>query len=220
MHKPYMVHTTYKETIGFDGLVDRMATGRTTITKTDLAGAFQLLTEELHKAVSEGYVVKLPFGSFYLSSSGTFDQPDQPFVYGQEESNHDLRLHFRANRTEEISMAQDARIQRESYTEKSAPIVFSARSIATEEDLVAGRGDFMRIHGSHLKFDKARPELSIWFKNRQEHRASLYASIVPGTVIAQVPPGIELGQYSLIVRTSPYDKNIKETRRPAPVSIV
>ena len=49
-----------------------MATGRTAITKTDLAGAFQLLSEELHKAVSEGYVVKLPFGSFYLSASGTF----------------------------------------------------------------------------------------------------------------------------------------------------
>lgn len=53
-----------------------MATGRTAITKTDLAGAFQLLSEELHKAVSEGYVVKLPFGSFYLSASGTFDQLD------------------------------------------------------------------------------------------------------------------------------------------------
>ena len=220
VHKPYMVHTTYKETIGFDGLVDRMATGRTTITKTDLAGAFQLLSEELHKAVSEGYVVKLPFGSFYLSASGTFDQLDQPFVYGQEGSNHDLRLHFRANRAEEIGMAQDAKIQRESYADKSAPIILSACSIATEEDLVAARGDFLRIHGSHLKFDKAKSDLGVWFKNGQEHRAALYASIAPGTVIAQVPPGIEPGQYTLIVRTSPNDKIIKETRLQAPVSVV
>ncbi len=218
--KPYMVHTTYKETIGFDGLIDRMAYGRTTITKVDLAGAFQLLSEELHKAIAEGYIVKMPFGSLYLSASGTFDHLDQPFVYGQEGSNHDLRVHFRANRSEEISIAQDAKVQREFYADKSAPIVFSAASIVTEEDLVANRGDFVRIRGNHLKFDKAKPELGVWFKNGQEHRAVLYASVTPGTVIAQVPPDMQPGQYTLIVRTSTNDKDIKETHLSAPVSIL
>ncbi len=220
VNKPYVVHTAYKETIGFDGLINRMASGRTTITKPDLAGAFELLSEELHKAVAEGYVVKLPFGSFYLSASGTFDRLDEPFVYGQEGSNHDLRLHFRANRAEEIDIARDARIQRELYQDKTTPIVFSATSIQTEEALVATRGDFFRIEGNHLKFDKTNAELGVWFKNGEEHRSAVYATINPGTVIAQIPQDLPPGQYSLIIRTAPNDKDIKESRLATPVSIV
>ncbi|HUW71510.1 MAG TPA: DNA-binding domain-containing protein [bacterium] len=218
--KPYVAHTSYKEIIDFDGLVDRMATGRTTISKPDLAGTFALLSEELHKALAEGYMVKMSFGSLYLSASGTFDRIDEPFSYGQEGSNHDLRLHFRANRAEEINIARDARIQRELYQDKTGPVVFSATSIQTEEELVATQGDFFRIEGSHLKFDKSNAELGVWFKNGQEHRSALYAAINAGAVIAQVPQDLEPGQYTLIVRTSPHDKDIKESRLQAPVSIV
>lgn len=217
--QPYVVHTAHNEIIGFDGLIDRMATGRTTISRPDLAGAFQLLSEELHKAVAEGYIVKLPFGSFYLSASGTFDRLDEPFVYGQPGTNHDLRLHFRANRTEEINIARDAHIQRQLYQDKTGPLLFSATSIQTEEELVATRGDFFRIEGNHLKFDKAKAELGVWFKNGDEHRSAVYATINPGTVVAQIPPDLLPGQYTLIVRTSPNDKDIKESRLSSPVSI-
>lgn len=218
--KPYVAHTSYRETIGVDSLIGRMASGRTTISKPDLAGAFVLLSEELHKAVAEGYVVKLPFGSFYLSASGTFDRLDEPFAYGQQGSNHDLRLHFKANRAEELSMASDARVQREQYVDKTGPLVFSATSIQTEEELVATRGDFFRIEGNRLKFDKTNAELGIWFKNGDEHRAAVYASVSPGAVVAQVPADLQPGQYTLIVRTSPNDKVVKESRLAEPVSII
>jgi hypothetical protein len=166
-------------------------------------------------------MVKMSFGSLYLSASGTFDRIDEPFSYGQEGSNHDLRLHFRANRTEEINIARDDRIQRELYQDKNGPVVFSATSIQTEEEeLVATQGDFFRIEGNHLKFDKSNAELGVWFKNGQEHRSDLYAAINTGAVIAQVPQDLEPGQYTLIVRTSPHDKDIKESRLQAPVSIV
>lgn len=219
-NKPYVVHTAHKETIGFDGLIDRMASGRTTISKPDLAGALELLSEELHKAIAEGYIVKMPFGSLYLSASGTFDHLDEPFAYGQEGTDHRLRLRFRANRTEELDIVRDAKVQREQYMDKTGPVVFSATSVQTDEELVATTGDFFRIEGNRLKFDKTNAELGVWFKNGQEHRAALYAAINPGAVIAQVPTDLEPGQYILIVRTSPNDKDIKESHLSAPVSIV
>jgi len=99
------------------------------------------------------------------------------------------------------------------------PSLYTAHSVRTDEELTASPKDFIRIHGRNLKFDKAQPVVGIWFKNGSEHRSLQYASITPGTVIAQVPPDLEAGQYSLIVRTSPNEKGIKEATLSDPVSV-
>ena len=208
-----------RQLIGFDEFVDGMSTGRTTVTKTDIVATMQLFIEELCKELARGSAVKLPFGTLYLSASGTFDEVDQPFIYGDQEYGHDLRLHFRANRTEEVRMAQSVKFSREQNFDKAAPRLLSAHSVRTDEELAASPGDFLRIRGHHMKFDKAVPELGIWFKNGQEYRAVQYASISPGTVIAEVPTGIAAGQYALIIRTSPNTKDVKEARLPDIVTI-
>lgn len=217
--KPYMVHTTDRQLIGFDEFVDNMSIGRTTVTKTDIVATMQLFIEELYKELIKGSGIKLPMGNLYMSASGTFDEVDQPFVYGDKEYGHDLRLHFRANRTEEVRMAKAVKVSREQNFDKSAPRVLSAHSVRTDEELAASPGDFLRIRGHHMKFDKAFPEQGVWFKNGQEYRAAQYATISPGTVIAEVPPGIDAGQYVLIVRTSPNSKDVKEARLPDIVTI-
>jgi len=217
--KPFMVHTVNRESVSFEQLVDRMAEGRTTVSKPDIVANMQLLVEQLFQELANGAAVKLPIGTFYMCASGTFDAIDQPFVYGEGDNGHDLRLHFRANRAEEIGMARLMRVQREPLIDKTAPRLFSAESVRTDEELVAAPGDFVRVHGHHLKFDKADPALGLWFVNGSEHRAGQYASVEPSTVIAQVPPDLEPGQYSLVVRTSPNEKDVKESRLPDPVSV-
>lgn len=111
-------------------------------------------------------------------------------------------------------------MSREFSVDKIAPRVFKAHSVRTDEELVASPGDFVRIRGHHLKFDKARLDTGVWFNNGAEHRSAQYASITPGTVIAQVPPDLAPGQYTIVVRTSPNEKDVKSAVLSDPVSVV
>ena len=94
----------------------------------------------MSRELARGSVIKLPFGSLYLSASGTFDHAGEPFDPSTKETGRKLTLHFRVNKAEE-------------------------------------------------------------------------------TRIAQVPPELAAGQYSLIVRTSPNEKDIKEAMLSDPVSV-
>lgn len=218
--KPFLVHCEHASTVDYRGLLKRLAEGRTTITMPDALAVIELLWMELRKALAAGEIVKLPFGSFYLSAAGTFDQPDQPFIYGDQAHGHDLKLHFRPNRAEEASLALEARLERGPIYDRQSPVLIRAASATSGEGYAAERGDFITLSGQRLKFDKAREDLGVWYKNGAEHRAAKYASVTPGTVIAQVPPELEPGQYLMVIRTSPNGKDVKSATLPDMVSIV
>ena len=210
--KRYVAHIADRQHIGFDEFIGTMASGRTTVTKTDIVANMQLFFEELIKELVKGASIKVPLGTFYMSVSGTFDDVDQPFVYGDKEYGHDFRLHFRPDRATEISIAQSIKSCREKQIDRTAPCIFMAHSVRTDEELTTSPGDFVYISGQYMKFDKHMPEQGIWFRNGSECRSEQYAAITPGFVIAQVPPGIEPGEYTVCIRTSPNDKDIKEGR--------
>lgn len=215
----YVAHIADRQHIGFDEFVSTMASGRTTVTKTDIVANMQLFFEELAKELVKGASIKLPIGTFFISVSGTFDDIDQPFVYGDKEYGHDFRLHFRPDRATEIAMARSIKSCREKHVDRTIPVLFMAHSVATDEELMASPGDFVYINGQHMKFDKNAPEQGVWFMNGSDWRSGQYAAITPGFVIAQVPPGIEPGEYTLSVRTSPNGKDIKEGRLPERLTI-
>ena len=215
--KAFLVHTQHGSTVDYQGLLKRLAEGRTTITLPDALAVIELLWMELRKALALGEVVKLPFGSFYISASGTFDQPDQPFIYGDHD--HDLRLHFRPNRNLEENLAKETQLERGQIYDRQAPVLIRAANAASGESYTAERGDYLTLSGQRLKFDKARADLGVWFKNGSEYRAAKYTSVTPGTVIAHVPPELEPGQYLMVIRTSPNGKDIKSATLPEPVSV-
>ena len=217
--KPFVVHTEYAATVDYRGLLRRLADGRTTITLPDALAVIELLWMELRKALAAGEVVKLPFGSFYLCACGTFQEPDQPFMYGDKAYGHDIKLHFRANKAEEELLAKETAVERGAIYDKQAPVLIRALSASSGEPLSAERGDYLTLNGQRLKFDKDRDDLGVWYKNGAEHRAAKYAAVMPGTVIAQVPPELEPGQYVMLIRTSPNGKDVKTAALPAPVSI-
>lgn len=217
--KAYLVHTGHAATVDYRGLLKRLASGRTTITMPDALAVIELLWMELRKALASGEIVKLPFGSFYLCASGTFDQADQPFVYGDKAHGHDIRLHFRPNRTEEMALAAETEVERGQIYDKQAPVLIRAASASSGEHLTGERGDYLALTGQRLKFDKTREDLGVWYLNGSEHRAARYATVTPGTVIAQVPPELEAGQYRVVVRTSPNGKDLKIATLPELVSI-
>ena len=219
MKKHFIVHTIHDETRDAQDLVKDMTEGGTGLSEADCLAALNAFFKVMSRELSRGTVIKLPFFSLYLSASGTFDYAGQAFDPATKETGHKVSLHFRANKAEEARIVNETLIQREFQIDKTAPCLYTAHSVRTDEELTASPGDFIRIHGRNMKFNKTQPETGVWFKNGSEHRAVQYASVTPGTVIAQVPPDLGAGQYSLIVRTSPNEKDIKEAMLSDPVSV-
>jgi hypothetical protein len=209
---PYYAHTEWSATVEYEKLVDIMATGRTTLTKPDIRGCIELLVEEIVKLVADGKYVKTPLGSFYLCASGKFDSPDEAFTPGEGENAHELRLHFRPDKPLESQILLGADVERGSRFDRNAPLVFGSQSVKTDEDMKASVGDFIRVVGQRLKFDKANETEGLFFVNGSEHRSTQYAEVLPGLLIAQVPPGIAAGTYNLVVRSRQGGKDLHEGR--------
>ena len=209
---PYIVHTSWSDTIDTEELVSIMANGRTTLTKPDITGCLTLLTEEIVKLLADGKYVRTPLGSFYLCASGKLDAPDQAFTPGALANTHDIRMHFRADKSLEAALLAKAKIERGERFDRNEPILFSVASVKTEEELKARSGDFIRVLGQRLKFDKASPEEGLFFVNGAEHRSLQYASISPTLVIAEVPTGLAAGDYSLVLRSRQGGKLMHEGR--------
>ena len=58
--KRFVVHIADRQHIGFDEFTNTMASGRTTVTKTDIVANMQLFFEELTKELVKGASIKLP----------------------------------------------------------------------------------------------------------------------------------------------------------------
>ncbi len=54
---PYYALASWSEVVESEAFIDRMAAGRTTISKTDILAVFQLAREELARLLSEGCYV-------------------------------------------------------------------------------------------------------------------------------------------------------------------
>lgn len=110
-------------------------------------------------------------------------------------------------------------MERGQIYDRQSPVLIRAAKASSGESHAAERGDYLTLSGHRLKFDKARTDLGVWFKNGSEYRAAKYAAVTPGTVIAHVPAELESGQYLMVIRTSPNGKDIKAATLPEPVSI-
>jgi hypothetical protein len=166
--------------------------------------------------VADGKYVKTPMGAFYLCASGKLESPDQAFTPKDGSSAHDLRFRFRADRDLEAELLAKAKVERGERFDRSLPLVFSACSVKTGSDMRARAGDFLRVAGQRLKFDPAQEEEGLFFIDGSESRSLQYASIAPGLVIAEVPPGLAAGQYVLALRSRQGGKTLHEGRSNQP----
>jgi hypothetical protein len=208
--QPYLVRSTTSDTVEPGELVDIMASGRTTLTKPDITGCLQLFTEELIKLVADGKYVKTPIGSFYLSASGRLEAKNQAFTPGIGALDHELTLHFRANKAVEGKMKSDARWERVESFDTAAAAIDGYSVVARASGENARAGDTVRISGRRLKFDPADAECGVFLENTSgSWRAPVYADIAPSRLIATLPTDVPAGTYDLIVVTKPNGKDLK-----------
>ena len=212
----YLVHSECSDTVEYGDLVDIMARGRTTLTKPDISGCLELFFEEIEKLVEDGKYVKTPLGAFYLCASGKLESPDQPFTPRTEGSDHDLRLHFRQARGLGQELVAKARTERAERYDRSSPSLMRAFAVREETELSGKPGGLVQVEGQRLDFDKKNPAAGLFVLNGKETRAAFYVTVKPGVVIAEVPPGLEPGPYTLALRASPNGRDLKEGRLERP----
>jgi hypothetical protein len=194
----------WSEVVESDDFIERMALGRTTLSKSDIMAVFQLAREELARLLAEGCYVKTPLGSAIPRASGKLKSPDEPFQPGRGGSGHELRFDFRLDPGIASEALAGIRCVREADEDLRSPRILSAVSIQSLVDGQARCGDLLRVSGKRLKFDPADESLGLFFREAGglEHRSRLYAQVQPSTILAEVPAELAAGTYSLMVRTA------------------
>jgi len=178
--QPYIARSACSDTLEVDELIDIMATGRT------------------------------PFGSFYLSASGRFEQKNQAFTPGEGTLDHALTLHFRTNKTIEAKIIARSRWERIENFDTSAASIEQITVVGRAAGENARAGDTVKLAGRRMKFDAADVSCGIFLESGTESfRASVYADISPSKVIAIIPETVPAGSYDLIVVTMPNGKDLK-----------
>jgi hypothetical protein len=210
----YVLDSQYDAESPAERLVDIMAKGRTTLTKTDIVAAMQLYGEELQKQLAEGRTVKTPAGSFYLCASGSLVSLDESFTPGLQDRNHALRIHYRPDREFEAAVRGGVRLVRGELLDIAAPQPRSFQSASSGSFDATKPGDILQIRGFRLKFDPKNLEEGVFFLSSSgtEARSSLYPQILPKTIFAGAPAGLAAGSYALAIRSLLGGKELREGR--------
>lgn len=219
--KPYYALASVSELVECEAFIDRMASGRTTISKTDIIAVFQLAREELGRLLAEGCYVKTPLGAALPVAKGAFREADDPFLPRSAGSGHELRIDFRIDPSIEREALASIRCVRDRAGDRRAPKPLAAVTLPSGERGEAAAGGLLKVSGARMKFDPANQALGLFFKggDGRETRASVYAQALPSTLIAVVPLGLTEGDYRLVVRTVSKGGELLEGSLTEPVSI-
>jgi len=209
---PYLVHTEHSGIVEPEQFVDIMAGAHSTLTKPDIAAGQELMNTELVKLLADGKFVKLGFGALYVCAAGKLDSLDQAFSPGSADGSHTLSIHFRVDRDFEAAVCSKVVVERGPRYDRNAPFINAVIGVKSESAAGAAPGEFVRVEGQRLKFDRSVAAEGLFFIDGAETKAVQYASITPSLVIAQVPPDLKPGNYVVVLRSSQGRKDLHEGR--------
>jgi hypothetical protein len=212
--RPFVVRSDCSDVIEYDRLIEIMAKGRTTLSKTDILAAMQLYKEELQRQLAEGTTVKTPTGSFYLSASGSMDSLDESFLPRDQGNNHEVRLHHRPDRALEEEIIAELRIVREERVDLGAPCLRTVQAAGDAAAEGIRAGSIVLLKGMRLRFDIKDPKQGLFFVDAAlaESRSPYYPMILPATLMAAVPGSLAAGPYSIVLRAAVNGKDVREAR--------
>ena len=200
---PYYALASWYEFINSDAFMDRMAAGRTTLSKTDIIAVFQLAREELARLLADGCYVKTPLGAALPVAKGSFRSRSDPFLPRDPNSGHELRFDFRIDPAIETEALASIQCVRDKDGDRRLPRVLSVSALPAGSEGEIEAGGLVRISGRRMKFDPSNESVGLFFKDEagEETRATVYAQIQPSSLIAVVPATLGEGGYRLVVRT-------------------
>jgi hypothetical protein len=201
--KPFYALASWSGVVDSDAFIDRMAAGRTTLSKTDIIAVFQLAREELGRLLADGCYVKTPLGAALPVVKGGFFFPDDPFLPRRPGSGHELRIDFRIDPEIETRALASVQCVRDKEGDRRSPRIFAVAPLPPGNAEEVEVGGLIRILGARMKFDPSNESLGLFFRDGadRETRARVYAQIQPSSLIAVVPAVLTGGSYRLAVRT-------------------
>lgn len=201
--KPYYALASWSEVVESEAFIDRMAAGRTTISKTDILAVFQLAREELARLLAEGCYVKTPLGAALPVAQGSFASLCDSFLPKSPDSGHELRFDFRILPEIEEEALASIQCVRDREGDRRSPRLLSVSALPSGAAGEIEAGGLLRISGRRMKFDPSNESLGLFFKDDTgaETRAEVYAQVQPSSMIAVVPATMAEGGYRLVVRT-------------------
>lgn len=218
--KPYYALASASEMVECEAFIDRMASGRTTLSKTDIVAVFQLAREELGRLLADGCYVKTPLGAALPVARGALRDADEPFLPRSAGSGHELRIDFRIDPAIEREALASIRCVRDKAGDRRAPKPLVAAALPSQRRGEATAGGLVKVCGARMKFDPADQALGLFFRGEDgaEKRAAVYAQALPSTLIAVVPLDAP-GEARLVVRTASKGGEILEGSLPEPMRI-
>ena len=189
---PFVVRSDSLGVVEYDKLIDLMAKGRTTLTKTDIVAAMQLFREELQEQLAEGKTVKTPTGAFFLCAGGSMNSLDEAFLPKDQANNHEVRLHHRPDRAFEDEILAELEIVREERPDLASPRLKSVQSAGAEDPNTIRPGGVVQLKGLRLRFDPKETGQGLFFIDSRglESRSPFYPMIRPRTLHASVPDSL------------------------------
>jgi hypothetical protein len=178
-------------------MIDRMTRSGTTLTRSDIVGAWELLEQTALNAVLDGYAAAVPLGIVYLSVQGVFESYDDRF----DAHRHRIVPQLRANSRLRRAIHWQARATR-MHADELRPNLLSYLDISTgQHNRVLTPGNMGRLYGSQLKFDPDDPRQGIFILGADGSviRVEHVAENKPRKLIFLVPL-LPLGAYKLAVR--------------------
>ncbi len=162
---PYYALASWYEFIDSDAFMDRMAAGRTTLSKTDIIAVFQLAREELARLLADGCYVKTPLGAALPVAKGSFRSTSDPFLPRDPNSGHELRFDFRIDPAIETEALASIQCVRDKDGDRRLPRVLSVSALPAGSEGEIEAGGLVRISGRRMKFDPSNESVGLFFKD-------------------------------------------------------
>jgi hypothetical protein len=162
---PYYALASRYDFIDSDAFMDRMAAGRTTLSKTDIIAVFQLAREELARLLADGCYVKTPLGAALPVAKGSFRSRSDPFLPRDPNSGHELRFDFRIDPAIETEALASIQCVRDKDGDRRLPRVLSVSALPAGSEGEIEAGGLVRISGRRMKFDPSNESVGLFFKD-------------------------------------------------------
>lgn len=195
----YMAVTLDNQTVDIDGIVERMVSRGSTVTKAEALGTLEEFKLAVCEIVKDGFNVNTELFSVYPTVAGVFNDASEGF----SSSKHSINLNLRAGRrlTEAV---RDLTVEKVAVTE-SKPVLqllTDLKSGAVNES--ASIGQIVSIKGALLKISGEASLVGVFFiaSDGTETQITDFVKNKPSELLFFIPDDLAVGSYDVEVRTT------------------
>ena len=182
-----------------DDLLEKMTEAGSTVTRTDLLAAFNLISEAFALVIKQGGTINTDLFKSSFSITGTFDDATEHF----DPKRHQLHLKLRPGKALQRAL-QQVQLHKAAAPERRPHILEVRDSTTHSRNDRITPGGAIQLVGSLLKIEGTDAGVGVFLHatdGSSSHKADVLIQNKPSLVIAQLPDAIPPGSYQLSVGT-------------------